>query len=770
MADASQKKLLNIFQEAQLEVPRYQRSYAWNEKQITDLLEDIEYVIERDKALTGNRDIVHYFGTVVLDDIREIESPAPSNWMLYEIVDGQQRLTTISLLVSCICEELKELSNVVQVDTARRSKPDQLAQKYRDIYVKYQNKENGQRLRPAALTQRAYEKLVIAEEDPDDLLEKEPVLPARKLAEGKQTIISWIKDLRAEYLSNGLSDSSQEELNDYYGYLEDVLSVVSNTFEVTRYRVDDTAEAGRLFEVVNDRGKVLTTAEKVKSHLLYCAGEVDELDAQTVARKFNEAIETITLQGGTEQQIDQFVERHWEIFTGETSRSRIRQDIDELHRRIKQIDRYAPLDREPEEDLVQWVETYVSTLKDAANAFVAIYDPDVLKDQYDDIDPQVIDKLYSIENSGAATNFRPLLMAAYIKLDPSSDEFSRLVRQCEVFSFRAYQVVGRVTTLLRRRLKQEAHLLYVSDRSEQEIRDLFGAKTADEYYGSPAKAVDEICDIIDNEIGRRAPENDFITYLKKRDVISGDFTTGWGGFTRKDTIKYLLYEYERDLREQEGDTGLRTLVGFSKFREDSELEHIAPVNPANDRAALPNHEENVGRLANIAFLWPDDNKSASNDVYSEKYNNTYESSGVKVLEELPSPPKKWDLDALDAREDDLVNFCLGRWSGETIAYVTTAEPVEEHIEEEIRDRVNSHFKHSRGGSVPTIKIQAGEPLDDSREDVESVRTCPDCNAVKMGLVNKDEFYCACGTALEGPIYQIESYNTKQGITRNTQGV
>ena len=243
MADADQRDLLNIFQEARLKVPKYQRSYAWNKKQVRDLLDDIDYVVRREDVVGSSRDIVHYFGTVVLDDVRQIDSPAPSNWTLYHIVDGQQRLTTVSLIVGTICEELRELDEYVEVDTSKDNPPAELASDYRDIYVKYRNKDNGRRLQPATLTEEAYSKLVVSGRGPDKILEGgTDVLPARKLARAKEETLDWLQDARENFITqDDFSDASEEDILNYYSYLEDMLSAVGNTFEVTRYEVDDTA-------------------------------------------------------------------------------------------------------------------------------------------------------------------------------------------------------------------------------------------------------------------------------------------------------------------------------------------------------------------------------------------------------------------------------------------------------------------------------------------------------------------------------------------------
>jgi len=755
MADAYQRDLLNIFQEARLEVPRYQRSYAWNEKQVNDLMEDIEYASQRRNLLGDGNDVVHYFGTIVLDEVREVESPAARTWTLYEVVDGQQRLTTISLVVGCICEEVDNLKEFVNIDEEVRETPEDLYESHRNIYIKFRNKKNGRKLQPASLTEEAYQKLVVWETDPGDFNTEGKVLPARKLSEAKSVVLDWLSKKRQDILDgDSIEEADQANLREYYGHLEQMLTVIGNTFEVTRYEVDNTAEAGRMFEVVNDRGKDLTTAEKVKSHLLYCASEVKDLDAEKVARNFNEAIETITFSGGDEDTIDHFVERHWEMFTGETPRQRPEPGIDELHRRIKQIDRYAPLERD-QKKLIDWIEAYVDSLVESATAFTEIYNINELESAYD-IDNRTIDKLRSINNSGAATNFRPLLMAAHLRFDVDSEEFERLVHLCEVFSFRAYQIVGRSTTLLRRNLKQQAHRLYVANQEKDDLRELFGTVPLDLYYDSREHAVDEICLYLDDMIGKRAPESDFVEYLTKPDVIDGETTTGWGGFKSKSTLSYLFYEYERYLRKEEGDTNLHTLVDYGTFDQECEIEHISPQNPDGEAARLANHNSRVDSLANLAFLWPEDNQTASNDRYEEKYRTTYSNSGVLTLLELPNPAKDgWDKDSINNREDKLVNFCLKRWSGETTGYVYVDEVPSRDERKKIREDIQSHFAHSSRleiGHLPTIKIT------DRRPDGKGTTgfSCDNCGATKIGSIEDGKYRCTCGVFLEYPSYQITS--------------
>lgn len=85
--------ILNIrdfFNEKKLNIPHYQRPYRWNYKTANVLLNDI--IEAKDKNIEKYR-----LGTVILHKDNEEQ---------YNIVDGQQRLTTLSILMYCIDEKL----------------------------------------------------------------------------------------------------------------------------------------------------------------------------------------------------------------------------------------------------------------------------------------------------------------------------------------------------------------------------------------------------------------------------------------------------------------------------------------------------------------------------------------------------------------------------------------------------------------------------------------------------------------------------------------
>lgn len=80
-----QKTVADIFNNKCFSIPKYQRDYAWETKNIDDLWEDL---LEAKNA--SNDSMGHFLGTIVV--------AKDQNSDVYHIIDGQQRGTTIFML------------------------------------------------------------------------------------------------------------------------------------------------------------------------------------------------------------------------------------------------------------------------------------------------------------------------------------------------------------------------------------------------------------------------------------------------------------------------------------------------------------------------------------------------------------------------------------------------------------------------------------------------------------------------------------------------
>jgi uncharacterized protein with ParB-like and HNH nuclease domain/predicted transport protein len=95
---ATEAKLLNFLQKSpQFVIPIYQRTYSWTEKQCRQLWEDIL------RAGSNETIAVHFIGSIVYVEqgLSQVTHQAP-----VLVIDGQQRLTTVSLLIEALARTL----------------------------------------------------------------------------------------------------------------------------------------------------------------------------------------------------------------------------------------------------------------------------------------------------------------------------------------------------------------------------------------------------------------------------------------------------------------------------------------------------------------------------------------------------------------------------------------------------------------------------------------------------------------------------------------
>ncbi len=208
-----------IFQEEGYSIPNYQRDYAWKDKNFRDLWEDLEEAIEYNKK--GHR---HFIGTMVV-------AKNEDNKKLYDIIDGQQRTTTIFMLLHVLANKQNE-------------KDKQETRKY--LYQKGESK-----LEVAPQNQSFFKTLLEA-------AEKGNISHCEKDAntEGKQNLFEVLKAILDK-----VSKLNEEEVNER---LEVLLEMV-----LMRLEEPDPGRAIKTFQSVNDRGVPLLLLDKLKSLLIY---------------------------------------------------------------------------------------------------------------------------------------------------------------------------------------------------------------------------------------------------------------------------------------------------------------------------------------------------------------------------------------------------------------------------------------------------------------------------------------------------------------------
>ncbi|MFA5032882.1 MAG: DUF262 domain-containing HNH endonuclease family protein [bacterium] len=189
------------------EIPKYQRGFAWEKRNIRELFDDIKEAIDT----TSN----HYIGTLVLSKKQNKDEH-------FYIVDGQQRIITITLIINALLEYLSE-SDVSF---------------YRRLYIK---EDKTFRLKMLGKDDNYFINLL------NEIINEPENKSQRLLKEAYEEIQLIIKDV-----------------GDKKGFLDSV-----GNLEMMEFIEESEGDAIRIFQTVNDRGKLLSNMEKAKSLLIY---------------------------------------------------------------------------------------------------------------------------------------------------------------------------------------------------------------------------------------------------------------------------------------------------------------------------------------------------------------------------------------------------------------------------------------------------------------------------------------------------------------------
>lgn len=237
-SDASNVTLPGLFANKCFRIPNYQRGYAWRESQLNDLWDDI---IDIQKNGTTYRP--HYTGTITLQQIDQIDlTPAEkklsaSGMEYYNVVDGQQRLTTLVILLNTLAKVIKKGKKQL-IENFIKIKQNVCRFAYSDT--------NGN-------SYRFFMKNIIGEAN---------TLPC------SSTIYTANLEFASSFFENKFSSLKPKELNEFQEKL-----LTSLVFD-TKY-IQNNLDVQAVFETMNNRGKPLTSLEKLKNRLLYMTSKFD---------------------------------------------------------------------------------------------------------------------------------------------------------------------------------------------------------------------------------------------------------------------------------------------------------------------------------------------------------------------------------------------------------------------------------------------------------------------------------------------------------------
>lgn len=616
-----------VFEGRVFRVPDYQRGYAWDATNWQDLLDDLD-LLEQGKD--------HYTGTIVLH--RRGDGGLDNRGKAHvevDIVDGQQRLTTLVMLLEAIRSELTqlpgngELANGIKVGY---------------VVAERLNGEPLYRLQLGQDSNHFWTQAVIGNETA-----MPPEIAAhRRLLEAKAYFTKYLA---------GEKDGRGEA---YSAFLVDLFDRVAHRLHLIPYEVDDAAEVGVIFEVMNDRGKPLTELEKVKNYLLYVATKLSQADglASLVNDSWANLLRRLMLARlGLPSDEDQLLRAHWLMAYDPSPR-----DFEGTASIKARFGLKAHRDRH--DVLLRAVRSYVTGLETSSVAYCDIMVPSrpdsfTLGGHDQRTRQRLIEATERLLRLRVVAPFLPLLLAARMRHPEDAAGFISLADACERYAFRVYGV------LQSRADKGSVQLCRYAN-------DLFDSRVT----------IPQTVERIHSMTRTYCAEGIFHALLEAE--------RNWYAWK---ALRYFLYEYEYEV------AGRRAVqVSWERLaKRDLErtIEHVLPqtvwrsewteVFDDNDRRRWTH---DIGNLC-----LTEDNSAYGNRPFAQKRGepNLRDSAGRLVRcyanatlfqERELATVDEWTPDAVEVRRDRILDWAKRRWAVPQGPPATDEEPEAEEPEPE----------------------------------------------------------------------------------------
>lgn len=675
--------LAKIFNKKLYRIPDYQRGYAWGEPQLRDFWEDL---------INLRTDKNHYTGLLTFKmqkkDLDPSEKQLVDNgYDKYDVVDGQQRLTTCIIFLNAIIACAREMNPGKGDDEISLG-----LDSVKDVVAQYICKQNPSGIIKSYLfgycvdnPSQDYLKYKVLKVEEDDQHVEETYYTKNL----KNADLFFKKNIQ-EYVKN-----ESEKLSDLYRRLTNQLLFNINY-------ISDDFDVYISFETMNNRGKSLTNLEILKNRLIYLTTLFDsskDEECQVLRNKINKAWKEIYFQLGRNPLYslsdDDFLRAHWIIFfkyTRKRGDDYIKFLLDYFsHRRIQsqtavddlledvaveevwdndEVDAEddAPLASSltSEETLtVKKINDYVESLKALAVRWYEIHFPELI----DDFSFERRNRLDRLNRIGSGY-FKPLIMVAMQNKASNIDELFDCI---ERFIFIIFRLGAFQSSFASSYYYNKAHDLYY-DINDCSLNGIISDLKTD---------VEKNMDL--------AIKN-FVAKTEKR------FDTE--GYYKWNALRYFLYEYEMNLQKAK-DGMLNKFRSWSTFVNDKakrtiSIEHILPQTIPNDS---PNtywkdrfgtySEEQLryltGTIGNLLPLQTNINSALQNDSFDNKKSGVgkrtrgYRDGSNSEVEVAQND--EWTAKNIRARSVKLIDFLVSRWGvvltadqKETLVHLPFVEP------------------------------------------------------------------------------------------------
>lgn len=662
-------KLLNIyrlFDDRFYRIPDYQRGYAWDEKNLNDFWDDLISINNHE----------HYTGVLTLKNLSK-EDLAKScsedgninyennilskiKGEIYEVVDGQQRLTTIIILLKVILDfvEEKQFSKTNEVILLDKEDETSDIKLIKSRFLYKVNPELGFKIYKFnySINDRAYEFFKSKIMDEEECVEIDNNFYTRNLKYAKE----FFKNKLDELYASEVNIESKEQC------IRKIYENVVYKLKFNEYILDKDFDVNVAFESMNNRGKELSNLELLKNRLMYLNTIIsnDGVTYQCIKDEINKAWAEIYYQLGRNPNMplkdDEYLKNHWIVYFGY---SRTKGDdykvflFDKQFTRHPLVNNFIYNDIKDEEDMLEDIDfncneklkpltpklifSYVSNLKNFSKYWYYLYFPE----ECPFITNEIRMKLTDLGILGFMY-FKPLIMVALKLLDKkqcSANEILILLQSIERFIFLMFRL---------------------SKFSQSYASSIFYGFAKTLFYEEIT--IQDIIKELDTKIQNDFRTEDFVDNMVKRK----NYCT-WNG------LEYFLYCYENYIRNEKRESKLDYNL-FNPIAKTVSVEHILPQNsediywqqkfngiPEERLEILKNSLGNLLLLSkrinsSLQHYSFDVKKSTIKDENTGKTIRTGYSEGSYSEQEVALKPE-WNENEINSRTKKLLEFLERNW-------------------------------------------------------------------------------------------------------------
>ena len=621
MSDSKLQSLSEIFNNRIFRIPDFQRGYSWEERQLDDFWEDIQ-------NLHPNK--IHYIGLLTVEpinnsDIQNVEKWKDDLWLLkkgmtaYYVIDGQQRLTTLIILLH---EILRTFSEDEGINFGSKSEWTErfLYRSFNQIYKSFVF---------------GYEK-----DNPSDEYFKTRILEQESSAADKypETLYTANLMFAKEYFAEKLKELSRERK-------EEMFDKAVNKLKFNYYEIDDSLDVYVTFETMNNRGKELSHLELLKNRLIYLSTLLHESDEtkSRLRKDINETWKTIYEYLGKNKENplddDVFLFNHWIMYyTYDRSQSDVYADF-LLKRKFTAKNVLNGL------LTINDIKDYIDSLAKCVKKWYYIYNI-----EQSDYSERIKEQIQKLDRVGMGA-FPPMIMAVFTK-ESREDLIWDFLDACERFNFLVFAISHRSSNTQNSNIYRMTREYYMGDTDIVTI-------TAN---------IDFLTDGEDENYYRGWFDLErFKNHIKELFLKNDkDGFYSWNG------LRYFLYEYELFLQNN-ANTKVRW-EDFSKRSKEDTIEHIYPQSATGEYwkerfGHLKPSEKRLylNSLGNLLLLSRSKNSKLQNFDFERKkclknkdgkdigyYNGSY--SEIEV-----SKQTEWTPEQIKGRGLLMLQFMEDRW-------------------------------------------------------------------------------------------------------------